>query len=90
MSVPMPKRPLLSIEEQWKSLAAAIFKVEPRTIQYLEMRKAFFAGFTCAFMGTVEATGHYTEEQLVAHMRRLTEEISKFEQSLGAEVKGLN
>lgn len=79
---------IASIEDQWKILVAMLYvpALDPASIQYRELRKAFFAGFTAAFHGCLTAASQEPEPDVVKHWDRLQNEIEAFEATLQKEM----
>jgi hypothetical protein len=82
-----PKIPLLSIARQWDVLAKQIFKWEPSTIQYIETRKAFFAGYAVGYQVIMSVSNSYPEDEVFAYLEKLHDEIVAFEKELRAQVE---
>lgn len=53
------------IEEGWNSFAAAVLRsvALPGSVQYIEMRRAFYAGAHSVLSSIIQATKGTTEEQ---------------------------
>lgn len=75
----LPKLPYLTIEEQWAILANKIFRVPPSTVQYEEMRKAFFCGYASGFQVISHVSSDRSEDEAVLYLDKLQKEIDEFE-----------
>ena len=73
-----------TIQQEWELFAKSIFRGEDVSkVQYTETKKAFFAGATAMF-AMVQETGDpsVTEDQGVAHLDALQDEVVSFMRSM--------
>lgn len=83
-----PKCPLLSIEKQWEIFAKLIFSdFNPSSVQYHETRKAFFCGYAAGFQVITHVSGQYPEDQAMAYLDSLLNEVTAFEADIKRQVE---
>lgn len=83
---------LKTIEQEWQGFAAMVLReVQPSTTQWVEMKKAFFAG-AWAMFNAVEETGcdHVTEQQAFDFLEERRAECEAFKNRLMAEYSAKN
>lgn len=83
---------LKSIEEEWIGFAAMVIPSLPKNhIQYIEMKKAFFAGAWCVHSAVVEiGEPHITEQDGIDYLEKITDEFNEFKAKLMREYGELN
>jgi hypothetical protein len=83
---------LKTIEQEWRGFAATVLpNFPPESAQYIEMKKAFFAGAWAMFAMTEEiGEDRITEEQGLQFLEERRAEILAFKDRLLAEYAGKN
>jgi hypothetical protein len=79
---------LKSIEEEWLGFAAIVLppSERPGSVQYDEMKKAFFAGAWSLHMAVIEiGEPHVSEEEGCEFLTKLTAEINEFKTQMMRE-----
>jgi len=75
---------LKSIEEEWVGFAAMVIPdIHPQSVQYVEMKKAFFAGAWSHHNAVVEiGEPHVSEEEGAAFLTKIQAEIQAFKSQI--------
>jgi hypothetical protein len=75
---------LKSIEEEWDGFAAMVIPtLTKHQVQYIEMKKAFFAGAWSLHMAVVEiGEPHVSEQEGCEFLSKITTEISEFKSQM--------
>lgn len=83
---------LKSIEAEWEGFAKMVFaKMKPSKTQYVEMRKAFFAGAWALFNMTEEiGEPSVSEQQAVDHLESIRTECLAYRAQLITEYRERN
>lgn len=78
---------LKSIEEEWLGFSAMVIPTLPQHhVQYIEMKKAFFAGAWALHMAVVEiGEPHVSEEDGCKHLDRISAEFKEFKSQMMRE-----
>jgi len=76
----------ISIEKCWKVFASLIFEGEISRLQYDEMRKSFYAGFTECFKIMNDLSTELTEDQAVQNLDRIRDEAREFYEQMKQEL----
>jgi len=78
---------LKSIEEEWLGFAAMVIpQLSQHSVQYKEMKKAFFAGAWSVQAAVVEiGEPHISEEEGCEHLDRLAAECREFKSQIMRE-----
>lgn len=84
---------LKSIEQEWQDLSAKVIPtVAPESVQYREMRNAFFAGAFVVSMALelIGANPNITEEQGVNYLEGIREEVMTHFRTIGQRNAEMN
>lgn len=76
----LPPRPLQTVREQWINFSnTALAEVPKGSVQYIESRRVFYAGYLCALMDA-NNLGHPDVPEVVgtAFLEERLEEVDKF------------
>ncbi len=77
----------ISIAHCWTMFAGAVMEPGAPAIQRIEMRRAFYAGFSEAFKIMVDLSGELTEKQATAILDGLHKETLTFFEQQMAEME---